>query len=116
MGSGNWFNPEDPSFIDMNKLTTLAQFSQPPTEGGLINTVIYARQKYGARPPDGYTPNISAVIDLLNSLESQSSDPQTKSSISGAIEYLTYLNGILSNELPQLVSKLISETINATLD
>ena len=96
-------------------LTALAEFTQPPVDGGLINVVAYARQKYGTRPPDGYTPNIAAVISLLNNLASQQSDPQVRESIIGAIEYLTYLNETVLTQLPGILNQLIAQMVNATL-
>lgn len=105
-------NPCQPDF----SLAELAEFSQPPVDGGLINAVFYARQKYGTRPPAGYTPNLQAVIALLQRLESQESDLQTKASITGAVQYLEYLNSTVLPQLPGIMGQLLQQMINATLE
>ncbi|MBV8436318.1 MAG: hypothetical protein JOY95_02255 [Silvibacterium sp.] len=107
-------NPCDQQAPTFN-LRKLADFTQPPTAGGLINAVYYGRSSYGTRPPDGYTPNLEAVIALLKNLLSQERDPETRSSITGAIEYLEYLNGTVFPQLPGIIGQLIYEMINTTL-
>ena len=108
-------NPCGPSGPPFN-LSELAEFTQPPTAGGLINALFYARQKYGTRSPAGYTRNLDDVIALLKNLQQQERDPQTKDSIVGAIEHLEYLNGTVFPQIPAIVGQLLSQMFNTTLD
>jgi hypothetical protein len=96
-------------------LKKVSDFTQQPTAGGLINAIYYGREKYGTRPPDGYTSNLQEVIALLQSLESKESDPQMRASITGTKEYLEYLNWTVFPKLPEVMGQIIQQMINTTL-
>jgi hypothetical protein len=91
-----------------NVLWNVGSYTQPT---GFTTSAVYGIPHYGTKPPEGLVTSIAGVISVIEALKDNlapNPNPQLVASATGATNYLSYLNTLLSGQLTELFQNLIT--------